>query len=83
LFIKTNFFKRVTDDILAMARPRSSLMKSPKEGLVHDMKQCGIRAIFNLQTRYEHKDCGDKIIPQTGFSYDPLEFTSNGSEFLF
>jgi hypothetical protein len=37
------------------------------------------KKIFNLQSRNEHKDCGDGIDIKTGFSYDPVDFTSSGS----
>ena len=39
-----------------------------------------IRSIFNLQSRNEHKDCGIGIHKESGFSYDPIDFTSTGSK---
>lgn len=41
--------------------------------------RAGIRSIFNLQTRGEHKDCGEGILKHSGFSYDPIDFTKAGS----
>ncbi|CAF0712023.1 unnamed protein product [Brachionus calyciflorus] len=65
----------ITDDIIAMARPRDSLIK--ETNFIQKIKEAGIRSIFNLQTRYEHRDCGDGILENTGFSYDPVDFEKN------
>jgi hypothetical protein len=43
------------------------------------LKRAGIRSIFNLQSRNEHKECGDGVLKETGFSYDPNDFTSENS----
>lgn len=72
--------KRITDDILATARPRDKLIND--SNLIHDMKSAEIRSIFNLQSRNEHKDCGDGILKESGFSYDPIDFTNAGSNSL-
>ena len=42
-------------------------------------KRNGIRSIFNLQSRDEHKDCGEGLEKSSGFSYDPIDFTKAGS----
>lgn len=70
------FSNWITDDILAMARPRTNLVR--EHDLVHNMKKAEIRSIFNLQTRGEHKDCGQGLDEESGFSYNPIDFTSAG-----
>ena len=45
-------------------------------------KRAEIRSIFNLQSRNEHKDCGEGIDKESGFSYNPVDFTSEGSRFI-
>ena len=68
---------RITDDILAMARPRVSLIRGD---LIQQMHDNNIRSVFNLQSRNEHKDCGEGVLDSTGFSYDPIDFTKAGSK---
>lgn len=33
-----------------------------------------------MQSRGEHKDCGEGILEHTGYSYDPEDFSSSGSK---
>ncbi len=40
-----------------------------------------IRSIFNLQSRGEHKDCGLGLEKESGFSYNPIDFTAHGSNY--
>lgn len=70
----------ITDDILAMARPRAKLIND--SNLIHEMKRAEIRSIFNLQSRNEHKDCGDGILKDSGFSYDPIDFSQSQSNIV-
>ncbi|RNA24187.1 tyrosine phosphatase domain-containing 1-like [Brachionus plicatilis] len=70
----------ITDDIVAMARPRDSLIKNTN--FIQKMKEAGIKSIFNLQSRNEHKYCGEGILESTGYSYDPVDFQKNESKSL-
>lgn len=45
-----------------------------KKNSFHFISRAGIRSIFNLQSRNEHKDCGQGILKESGFSYDPNDF---------
>jgi len=44
------------------------------------LKRAEIRSIFNLQSRGEHKDCGLGLHKESGFSYNPIDFTAAGSK---
>jgi protein tyrosine phosphatase domain-containing protein 1 len=66
---------RITDDILAMQRPSTRLIK--EYNLVNVFLEKNIRAIFNLQSPFEHASCGDGIEP-SGFSYIPEHWMDNG-----
>lgn len=59
----------ITENILAMQRPSSRLWKEFTIG--QQFVDLGIMAIFNFQEPGEHPYCGDGILPNTGFSYDP------------
>eukprot|EP01015_Nassula_variabilis_P012096 TRINITY_DN19807_c0_g1_i1.p1 TRINITY_DN19807_c0_g1~~TRINITY_DN19807_c0_g1_i1.p1 ORF type:complete len:214 (-),score=30.48 TRINITY_DN19807_c0_g1_i1:38-679(-) len=61
----------ITDNILAMQRPSSRLVKEfniPEQFLKH-----GIKSIFCLQEPGEHPKCGDGIHKSNGLSYLPEE----------
>jgi hypothetical protein len=46
-------------------------------------KRAGLRSIINLQSRGEHKDCGEGNLPHTGYSYDPNDFSKEeGMKYL-
>jgi hypothetical protein len=47
---------------------------------LNQTKRFEIRSIFNLQSRGEHKDCGDGNLEVSGFSYDPISFSEAGSK---
>ncbi|KAL5013926.1 hypothetical protein ScPMuIL_008196 [Solemya velum] len=61
----------VTENILAMARPTTAVMK--KFRIIEQFKRLGIMSIVNLQTPGEHSACGYGLGP-SGFSYDPQKF---------
>jgi hypothetical protein len=71
---------RITNNVLAMARPQDKLIKN--SNLIQQMKMYNIRTIFNLQVKNEHSTCGNGNLKQTGFSYDPNDFISSGSIFI-
>uniref|UniRef100_A0A183C2Y7 TYR_PHOSPHATASE_2 domain-containing protein n=1 Tax=Globodera pallida TaxID=36090 RepID=A0A183C2Y7_GLOPA len=60
---------KITDEILAMARPTSRTFE--EFGLIKQLKRLGIRTILNLQCAKEHDFCGPPLIAHTGFTYDP------------
>jgi protein tyrosine phosphatase domain-containing protein 1 len=59
----------ITEQILAMQRPSSRLIK--EFGILEQFKEHNITAVFNLEEPGEHPYCGDGIMESTGFSYDP------------
>lgn len=70
---------RVTDDILAMARPNTG--EIIKRNLIAQFHAWSIKTIINLQTPGEHASCGGPL-ESSGFTYDPNIFMENNSEFL-
>ncbi|CAB3368050.1 Hypothetical predicted protein [Cloeon dipterum] len=65
---------RVTDDIVAMARPNTELIQ--KKQLIQQFKRLGIKSIINLQLPGEHASCGN-CLEESGFTYDPSAFMRN------
>ena len=59
-----------------MARPQDKLIKN--SNLIQQMKMYNIRTIFNLQVKNEHVFCGQRVLKESGFSYDPQDFIKNG-----
>ena len=41
-----------------------------------------IRSIFNLEVINEHPFCGNGILKESGFSYDPQDFIKSGGIYL-
>ncbi|KAH3767279.1 phosphatases II [Pelomyxa schiedti] len=72
------FSNWITDDILATARPSSSLIR--QYDIVNQFLRFNIRAVVNLQLPGEHASCGDRLV-EGGFSYDPQEFMNAGIYF--
>ncbi|KAF5283050.1 hypothetical protein FQR65_LT14111 [Abscondita terminalis] len=64
----------ITDDILAMARPSTSVIL--KKNVIEQFHSLGIKSIINLQSPREHASCGDPL-EDSGFSYDPNIFMEN------
>lgn len=65
----------VTDDIVAMQRPSTRLIK--EHSIIDQFKKQNIGAILCLQTPGEHPHCGDGIHPE-GLSYLPEAFMDHG-----
>lgn len=68
---------RVTDDVLAMARPSTAQLL--KNNVIGQFQGWSIKTIINLQTPGEHGSCGGPL-ETSGFTYDPAEFMKNGSK---
>jgi hypothetical protein len=77
LYKNYNFNIRITDNVLAMARPQDYLIKNLN--LLQQMKMYNIKSVFNLQVKNEHSTCGNGNLKQTGFSYDPNDLVNAGS----
>lgn len=73
--IKGIFSSWVTDDILAMARPSTYLMK--RYSIIEQFKQLNIKSIINMQLPGEHAHCGPPLEPDSGFTYSPQIFMDN------
>ncbi|KAJ8411195.1 hypothetical protein AAFF_G00172010 [Aldrovandia affinis] len=65
----------VTDDIIAMARPSTHLIK--RYSIIEQFQQLNIKSIMNLQLPGEHAHCGDPLEPDSGFTYSPQVFMEN------
>ncbi|CAH1153563.1 unnamed protein product [Phaedon cochleariae] len=61
----------ITDDILAMARPSTTVIV--QKNIIQQFDSLGIKSIINLQTPREHASCGQPL-ERSGFSYDPNMF---------
>ncbi|KAK5639261.1 hypothetical protein RI129_011753 [Pyrocoelia pectoralis] len=64
----------ITDDILAMARPSTTVII--KKNIIEQFQSLGIKSIINLQSPKEHASCGEPL-EDSGFSYDPNIFMEN------
>ncbi|XP_078090753.1 protein tyrosine phosphatase domain-containing protein 1 [Mustelus asterias] len=78
--IRGVFSAWVTDDILAMARPSTQLIK--KFNIIKQFKGLNIKSVINLQVPGEHNHCGDPLELKSGFSYLPEIFMENDIYFF-
>ncbi|XP_059844451.1 protein tyrosine phosphatase domain-containing protein 1, partial [Hypanus sabinus] len=78
--IRGVFSAWVTDNILAMARPSTQLIK--KFSIIKQFKGLNIRSVINLQVPGEHGHCGDPLELKSGFSYLPEIFMENDIYFF-
>ncbi|KTG37058.1 hypothetical protein cypCar_00042367, partial [Cyprinus carpio] len=67
----------VTDDIIAMARPSTCLIK--RYCIIEQFKQFNIKSIINMQIPGEHAHCGPPLDPGSGFTYSPQIFMDSQS----
>ncbi|XP_021104135.1 protein tyrosine phosphatase domain-containing protein 1 isoform X3 [Heterocephalus glaber] len=70
---------RITDNILAMARPSSELLQ--KYCIIEQFLSHGIKTIINLQRPGEHASCGNSLEQESGFTYLPEAFMEAGIYF--
>ncbi|XP_041110598.1 protein tyrosine phosphatase domain-containing protein 1-like [Polyodon spathula] len=70
----------VTGDIVAMARPSTTLIKEYK--IIEQFKELNIKSIINMQVQGEHAQCGPPLEQESGFSYVPQVFMENGIYFF-
>ncbi|XP_062860429.1 protein tyrosine phosphatase domain-containing protein 1 [Trichomycterus rosablanca] len=73
--IKGLFSSWVTDDIVAMARPSTHLIK--RYNMIDQFKKLNIKSIINMQLPGEHTHCGPELDPDSGFTYSPQIFMEN------
>ncbi|XP_034161330.1 protein tyrosine phosphatase domain-containing protein 1 [Pangasianodon hypophthalmus] len=73
--IKGLFSSWMTDDIVAMARPSTSLIKT--YNIIDQFKKLNIKSIINMQLPGEHAHCGPELEPDSGFTYSPQIFMEN------
>ncbi|XP_072418893.1 protein tyrosine phosphatase domain-containing protein 1 isoform X1 [Chiloscyllium punctatum] len=78
--IRGVFSAWVTDDILAMARPSTQLIK--KFNIIEQFKGLNIKSVINLQIPGEHDHCGDPLELKSGFSYLPETFMEHNIYFF-
>ncbi|XP_015208626.2 protein tyrosine phosphatase domain-containing protein 1 [Lepisosteus oculatus] len=78
--IRGVFSTWVTDDILAMARPSTALIK--KYYIIDQFHKLNIKSIINMQVAGEHAHCGSPLERESGFSYLPQVFMDNGIYFF-
>ncbi|KPP68143.1 protein tyrosine phosphatase domain-containing protein 1-like, partial [Scleropages formosus] len=76
--IKGIFSTWVTDDIVAMARPSTWLIK--RYSIIDQFQKLSIKSIINMQLPGEHAHCGPPLEPDSGFSYSPQVFMENNSK---
>ncbi|XP_077049844.1 protein tyrosine phosphatase domain-containing protein 1 isoform X1 [Siphateles boraxobius] len=69
------FSSWVTDDIIAMARPSTYLIK--RYSIIEQFKQLNIKSIINMQLPGEHAHCGPPLESDSGFTYSPQVFMDN------
>ena len=67
---------KIDDNIYASQRPSNSLIK--KYNLISKFKELEIGFIVNLQLPGEHPYCGPDSLDESGFSYSPSIFESEG-----
>uniref|UniRef100_A0A8C5WCL9 Uncharacterized protein n=1 Tax=Leptobrachium leishanense TaxID=445787 RepID=A0A8C5WCL9_9ANUR len=77
--VKGLYSSWVTDEILAMSRPSTRLIKD--YNITEQFHRFGIRSVVNAQIPFEHPYCGDSLDPQSGFSYRPQDFMDSGISF--
>ncbi|XP_017574189.1 protein tyrosine phosphatase domain-containing protein 1 [Pygocentrus nattereri] len=73
--IKGLFSSWVTDDIVAMARPSTNLIR--RYSIIEQFKKLNIKSIINMQLPGEHDHCGPDLEPDSGFTYSPQTFMEN------
>ncbi|XP_067228506.1 protein tyrosine phosphatase domain-containing protein 1 [Chanodichthys erythropterus] len=69
----------ITDDLLAMARPSTEIIK--KFDIIDQFLRCGLKTVINLQCPGEHASCGNPLDPESGFTYRPETFMQAGIYF--
>ncbi|XP_041692533.1 protein tyrosine phosphatase domain-containing protein 1-like isoform X2 [Coregonus clupeaformis] len=69
----------VTDDIVAMARPSSHIIK--KYSIIEQFQWLNIKSIINMLSPGEHAHCGPPLEPDTGFTYFLQTFMETGTFF--
>ena len=67
---------KIDDNIFASQRPSNSLIKT--YNLISKFKELDIGLIVNLQLPGEHPYCGPDTLNESGFSYSPSLFESEG-----
>lgn len=77
--IKGVYSSWVTDNILAMARPSTELLK--KYGIIEQFQSHGLKTVINLQRPGEHASCGNPLEQESGFTYLPEAFMEAGIYF--
>ncbi|XP_041113850.1 protein tyrosine phosphatase domain-containing protein 1-like [Polyodon spathula] len=70
----------VTGDIVAMARPSTTLIK--KYNIIEQFTELNIKSIINMQVQGEHAQCGPPLERESGFSYVPQVFMEKGIYFF-
>ncbi|XP_036375534.1 protein tyrosine phosphatase domain-containing protein 1 [Megalops cyprinoides] len=73
--IRGLFSTWVTDDIVAMARPSTRLIK--RYSIIEQFQQLNIKSLINMQLPGEHAHCGPPLEPESGFTYSPQTFMEN------
>lgn len=73
--IKGVFSSWVLDDVVAMSRPSTEVIK--KYGLIKQFKESNISSIINLQRPGEHASCGPPLHKESQFTYQPQIFMDN------
>lgn len=80
-YIKGLHSDLINDNIIASQRPSTILIK--KYDLIKELKNKSIGLIINLQQEGEHPYCGpNKVLEDSGFSYNPHDFISEGIDVI-
>ncbi|CAG7815757.1 unnamed protein product [Allacma fusca] len=69
----------ITDDILAMARLSTPLIK--EFDILGQFDTLGIKSVVNLEKAGEHASCSLEPLHSSGFAYDPVTLMDNGIYF--
>lgn len=77
--IKGLYSSWITDNLLAMARPSTEIIK--KYSVIEQFQRCRIKTVINLQRPGEHASCGNPLEPESGFTYRPEIFMEAGIYF--
>ncbi|XP_028439198.1 protein tyrosine phosphatase domain-containing protein 1 [Perca flavescens] len=77
--IKGLYSSWVSDYFLAMSRPSTEIIE--KYNIIDQFKRNGIKTVINLQIPGEHASCGNRLEPESGFSYRPEVFMENNIYF--
>lgn len=64
----------ISDSIIAMQRPNEIFFSD--KNFIDDLKAYKITVVLNLTEAGEHPYCGEGILKNTGFSYDPESFNA-------